>query len=680
MTLRFIVALFCFSTLVVSPTCLRAISTEALTSGDAGTRSAAAREAASLSEAERHKVVTALIQKLRGSDIDQKERAAETLGEMGPAAAEAVPALRQALKDDLPYVRVRSVQALARIGAPAVPAFIDALQNSDGDVRATAAGALAQIGEPASPAIPALLKALDDRDSTVRSRAATALEHIGAASATPVSGRLTDATAATRMAATRILGNVPTSPETLSMLAERLSDEDTQVRLSAMKALARKGRDAVEPLTAQLRASDPGVRSRAAETLGDLQRNGSSAVPPLIEALKDSEPAVRAAAARALGKIGPEATSAVPALRDAAKDSDVTVAARAADAITNLTATHKSEIVRPGEILGGMVTSAMPEVVEKTPMAATPAPATRIKPKLPKAAPVKAVSSPSPAALIKQLISPKDAQRTSAAEALAQLGPKALPALDDALASPNPALQRAAAKWLGTLGPVSAPAVPRLEALVKSPSAELREDALHALVAIDSAATISALTNASTDGDETLRLWSAHQFELLGPSASAGVPALSALLNDTQVNVSTTAASALMHIGTDAAKKALEPYERKQQLKLVVSSIAEIRKDASKAPQATATLQKVGKLAVPALTTALKDPSVTLRRSAASVLASLGREAAPARGTLAEALDDADPAVRSSAADALEKINDPQYAWKLRMFRMKEKARSTLHM
>jgi hypothetical protein len=95
-----------------------------------------------------------------GSSVDGFV-AVEELGKMGPAAAEAVPALITALGDAEPAVRSGATHALGRIGAAAVPALISALGDAEREVRYWAAHALGQIRQ-AAEALPALSKALKD--------------------------------------------------------------------------------------------------------------------------------------------------------------------------------------------------------------------------------------------------------------------------------------------------------------------------------------------------------------------------------------------------------------------------------------------------------------------------------------------------------------------------------------
>jgi HEAT repeat protein len=100
---------------------------------------------------------------------------------MGAKAAPAVAALARALQDESPHVRKAAALALGDIGPAAhsaLPALVHALQHdNEAGVRRRAAVALGDIG--AEEAIPALHEATKDADETVRRTAAAALAEIG---------------------------------------------------------------------------------------------------------------------------------------------------------------------------------------------------------------------------------------------------------------------------------------------------------------------------------------------------------------------------------------------------------------------------------------------------------------------------------------------------------------------
>jgi HEAT repeat protein len=126
-----------------------------------------------------------VLQKLVGYDGDGSDGAravgAEMLGDCGPAALSAAPALLQRLKDEEGPVRVASALALLRIaperhGGPAMATLTAELKNPDLLVRILAADALGKLGPRAAGAAPALRAALADPEPEVRQAAKHALQ------------------------------------------------------------------------------------------------------------------------------------------------------------------------------------------------------------------------------------------------------------------------------------------------------------------------------------------------------------------------------------------------------------------------------------------------------------------------------------------------------------------------
>jgi HEAT repeat protein len=113
-------------------------------------------------------------------------RAANSLGEFGPRASSAVPALLETMKklDEKEDFLGKSyvIEALGKIGV-ASPDVIDALVQSLNDERSEfcrkyAAKALGILGTQAKSSIPALIEALKDEDEDVKGAAAQALIQI----------------------------------------------------------------------------------------------------------------------------------------------------------------------------------------------------------------------------------------------------------------------------------------------------------------------------------------------------------------------------------------------------------------------------------------------------------------------------------------------------------------------
>ncbi len=83
---------------------------------------------------------------------------------------------------------------------------------------------------------------------------------------------------------------------------------------TAADALARIGGDAVTQLIGALHDPEPQVRLQAVRALARIGPDAAPAVAALTERLTDSDLLVRQNAARALGQIGPAAKSAIPQL------------------------------------------------------------------------------------------------------------------------------------------------------------------------------------------------------------------------------------------------------------------------------------------------------------------------------------------------------------------------------
>jgi HEAT repeat protein len=199
-------------------------------------------------------------------------------------------------------IRQRAAQALGRLAdASAVDALILALHDTDKDVRVNAAQALGIIGSVR--AVEPLITALRDANSEVRWSTAEALGKLGW-----LPGQ--DRTGACYWAAKLewekcVMIGAPAIEALISSLAGLWTED-------VVKALAKIGSTAVEPLLAALKDLNPRVRCYAAQTLGVI--GDAHAVETLIEALKDNDTLVRQQAALALGEVG-DARAVEPLIR-----------------------------------------------------------------------------------------------------------------------------------------------------------------------------------------------------------------------------------------------------------------------------------------------------------------------------------------------------------------------------
>ena len=137
--------------------------------------------------------VADLVRQLETGAAGERVIAAERLGDLGPAAAEAIPALtrtaraayRESFEGDAEGSRAgrhlynAALDALVGIGPKAVPALIELLPDEKGDRSGRIIRDLRSLGKDAAPAAPALAKLLADEDQDYRVMVAGILEAIG---------------------------------------------------------------------------------------------------------------------------------------------------------------------------------------------------------------------------------------------------------------------------------------------------------------------------------------------------------------------------------------------------------------------------------------------------------------------------------------------------------------------
>jgi HEAT repeat protein len=191
--------------------------------------------------------VPALVKALTHEDARIRVDAVEDLGQIGPPAMAAVPALLKLSEQDLdPLIRLEANKAVASIDSKnekALPMLVEALNEKAGKVRKRAAECIGDLGPRAKPAVPALLKLLKDPNPIVNWAVIDALGQIG-----------------------------PGAEAAVPSLIEALRDASN--------------------------------RGAAVDALGQIGRNARSAVPALEKIVKGDDVSVRWAAASALVRIG----------------------------------------------------------------------------------------------------------------------------------------------------------------------------------------------------------------------------------------------------------------------------------------------------------------------------------------------------------------------------------------
>ncbi|MBI2900809.1 MAG: HEAT repeat domain-containing protein [Planctomycetes bacterium] len=220
---------------------------------------------------------------LLGAAPALKARAMKVIAEAG---GEVVDALRERLKDADPEVRKGIVEALGRLGGDSLELLVRALKDKDPAVPAQAAASFeAQVGRMA----PAQRKSAARQVVEVLKRGAApgaALQILGA------------------------LGDPSALPALLSFAGPK---QAADVRVAALRAVARVGADAKKTLARLLPVFDePGDVAKAAAEVLERLRIAKADLPKVLRFMDHAVPAVRVAAIRALGALGtPEAAGAL---------------------------------------------------------------------------------------------------------------------------------------------------------------------------------------------------------------------------------------------------------------------------------------------------------------------------------------------------------------------------------
>ncbi|GBE44171.1 putative lyase [bacterium BMS3Bbin10] len=222
--------------------------------------------------------------------------------------------------DDWVDIQIKAVDALAELDAgEAVPDIVAAMQLEDGqDMTEAAFKALARMGQPG---IEALACFLDEDSVRLRRRAAAALAASGTAEAAgPLARAFADQSAEVRRAAMEAL--VARDPAD-GRLAALLEDPDATVRAEAVRLI---GGQHPDRLAAMIDDTSNSVQLAVLRALRDTQDlpADEALVAALREKLEEGTGAVAAASARALAALVPQeaADDLIPLLGDTARPID----------------------------------------------------------------------------------------------------------------------------------------------------------------------------------------------------------------------------------------------------------------------------------------------------------------------------------------------------------------------
>jgi HEAT repeat protein len=210
------------------------------------------------------------------------------------------------------------------VGHP-VNAWARDLTAVDAATRQKAAAALGDFGPVASSALPALIRALDDTDEAVKVEAAIAIDKIAPNTPqtlqTLKSILLHGQPTFQRARVASHLGMLgPSAPAALPSLIYALTDPDHGVRSNAAHSLGMirtRAPAATQALCRALQDNSPWVRAEAAWALGEIRELANLIL--LTKVLRDSEDFVAIAAIKSIGTFGAQAHVAIPALKLAMK-------------------------------------------------------------------------------------------------------------------------------------------------------------------------------------------------------------------------------------------------------------------------------------------------------------------------------------------------------------------------
>ncbi len=274
---------------------------EALHDENVYVRDAAATSLGSLGD---ERAIDDLVQALREKEHDFGFHAAYALSRIG--GERVMQALSVAIKDQDEGMRSAAVDALVMLGGEtSMPWLLVALEDQNARLRREALRALWPFHNR-QVVVKALLQKLGDTDVHVREEAEKQVAHIGGQQVKDgVYNALDAPSSGTRALAARLIGKLK-DEEGVDKLAECLGDNDKQVRLAAVDALATIGNaPAIEKLLSALFHEHPDVQTAAARWMGDLHIKQAAHL--LLKLLPDPNSAeVSRSAASAIIKINEE--------------------------------------------------------------------------------------------------------------------------------------------------------------------------------------------------------------------------------------------------------------------------------------------------------------------------------------------------------------------------------------
>ena len=322
--------------------------------------------------------IAELIADLDSTNLSLQFPAFDVIGQLGTNGKPAAPALIKALNN--PAKRSLALTALMHLGpaaAEAIPQLIDALaaRTMSGEINGRhydnisrsgdswpAANALVNIGPAALPALRDAAKSPDER---TRIWAAFALLKAGeATNSEPMDvlmGELRFGSSLYQRDAVEAAGSL--GPLGAPLVADLtalvpIPGFDQSEVIDALRRIGPSAASATTAIIAVLDSSNTLIRYRALDALNGISdAPPKSAIPLLIKSLTVSDPTrsldypIHSDAARALGKLGPDAREALPALIPMMNDPDTRVASDVIAAVAQIDASTPEAVTNAMKFL-----------------------------------------------------------------------------------------------------------------------------------------------------------------------------------------------------------------------------------------------------------------------------------------------------------------------------------------
>ena len=455
----------------------------------------------------------------------------------------------------------------------------------------------------------------------------------------------------------------------IPLLTERLSDENSDVRSAAAKALGAVGavaKDQAPLLAERLGDQDSDVRSAAASALGAMGAAAKDQAPLLAERLTDQNSSVRSAAANALGAMGAAARDQTPLLAERLTDESIDVSTAAARTLSTIGAVTKAQTALLAERIGDK--DFRVRLAAARTLGAMGAAAKDQAPRLAKlladedwrvrSASVEALGAMGPAAkshvlaLADRLSDENMTVRNDAAQALRAVGmvtEDQVPLLAKLLGNERWRVRFIIAQTLGAMGAAAKDQAPLLAERLDDEIWQVRSAAANALGAMGAAAKDQAPLLAERLGDEIWQVRSAAARALgaMGAAAKDQAPLLAKLLADEDWRVRSASVEALGAMGPAAKSHVLALAEKLNDERWFVRIYT---------ARALGAMGVAAKDQAPLLAERLTDEVSSVRSEAARALGAMGAAAKDQVPLLAERLGDELGHVRSAAAEALGAI------------------------